>query len=164
MRPPHERLVLLKYRWEHLAENAWFCCTRVLTEISLKTRVAVNVLKYGRKHSSLRGCKWQKHIESYYAGHPVYAAFEYSNSVRIFCGKLHFFLRNYRVEVLCVDPLLSFCHCFLFLFTILRLFREDNIIARRRSDVYILFLFIRTTAFERAFILSSASIAKYRFR
>ena len=44
------------------------------------------------------------------------------------------------------------------------LFREDNIIARRRSDVYILFLFIRTTAFERAFILSSASIAKYRFR
>ena len=46
LRPTHERLALLKYRWEHLAENAWYYCTRGLTDISLKTRVAVNVLKY----------------------------------------------------------------------------------------------------------------------
>ena len=36
---------MLKYRWEYLAENAWYCGTRGLTKISVKTRVAVNVLR-----------------------------------------------------------------------------------------------------------------------
>ena len=45
MRPPLQRLALLKYRWEHLAENAWYCYTPALTEISLKTRLAVNELR-----------------------------------------------------------------------------------------------------------------------
>ena len=36
---------MLKYRWEYLAENAWYCGTRSLTEISVKILVAVNVLR-----------------------------------------------------------------------------------------------------------------------
>ena len=37
-------LALLKYRWQYLVENAWYCGTRGLTEISVKTSVAVNAL------------------------------------------------------------------------------------------------------------------------